>query len=97
MLVLTRKVGEGIAIGDDIRIVVMAVKGKQVRLGIKASPQTAVHREEVYQKILDENVEAAKAPQALSPEALRVVKPERGTGQAPIRRYVKPPKDPVGE
>ena len=43
MLVLTRKVGEGIAIGDDVKIVVMQIKGKQVRLGIKASPSTAVH------------------------------------------------------
>ena len=61
MLVLTRKAGEGIAIGDDVKIVVMQVKGKQVRLGIKASPQTAVHREEVYQKIQEENQEAAQS------------------------------------
>ena len=61
MLVLTRKIGEGIAIGDDIKIVVMQVKGKQVRLGIKASPNTVVHREEVYQRIQDENMRAAKS------------------------------------
>lgn len=61
MLVLTRKVGEGIAIGDDIKIVVMQIKGKQVRLGIKASSQTVVHREEVYQRIQDENQEATTA------------------------------------
>ena len=59
MLVLTRKVGEGIAIGDDIKIVVMQVKGKQVRLGIKASSSTVVHREEVYQRIQDENRSAS--------------------------------------
>ncbi|MBC7660373.1 MAG: carbon storage regulator CsrA [Chitinophagaceae bacterium] len=59
MLVLTRKVGEGIAIGDDIKIVVMQIKGKQVRLGIKASPNTVVHREEVYQRIQDENRQAS--------------------------------------
>ncbi len=57
---LTRKIGEGIAIGDDVKIVVMQVKGKQVRLGIKANPKTIVHREEIYQKILDENSLAAK-------------------------------------
>ena len=51
MLVLTRKLGEGIAIGDDIKIIVMQIKGKQVRLGIKASPSTVVQREEIYQKI----------------------------------------------
>ena len=61
MLVLTRKLGEGIAIGDDIKIIVMQIKGKQVRLGIKASPSTIVHREEIYQKIHDENKLAAKA------------------------------------
>ena len=59
MLVLTRKVGEGIAIGDDVKIIVMQIKGKQVRLGIKASPSTVVHREEVYQRIQDENRQAA--------------------------------------
>jgi carbon storage regulator len=60
MLVLTRKVGEGIAIGDDIKIVVMQIKGKQVRLGIKASPNTMVHREEVFEKIQDENRKASQ-------------------------------------
>ena len=60
MLVLTRKVGEGIAIGDDTKIIVMQVKGKQVRLGIKAAPSTTIHREEVYQKILEENTLATK-------------------------------------
>lgn len=55
MLVLTRKVGEGIAIGEDVKIIVMQIKGKQVRLGIKADPKTSVHREEVFQRIQDEN------------------------------------------
>ena len=66
MLVLTRKVGEGIAIGDDIKIVVMQIKGKQVRLGIKASANTIVHREEVYQRIQEENIRAAQS----QPESL---------------------------
>jgi len=61
VLVLTRKVGEGIAIGDDVKIIVMQIKGKQVRLGIKASPSTVVHREEIYQKIQEENVKASQA------------------------------------
>ena len=61
MLVLTRKLGEGIAIGDDIKIVVMQIKGKQVRLGIKAAPSTVVHREEIYQKIHEENKLASKS------------------------------------
>lgn len=60
MLVLTRRVGEAIAIGDDIKVVVIHVKGKQVRLGIKAGPETMVYREEIYQNILAENRSAAK-------------------------------------
>ena len=54
MLVLTRKVGDVIAIGDEIKIVVMAIKGKQVRLGVQADRSTVVHREEIYQKIQQE-------------------------------------------
>ena len=61
MLVLTRKIGEAISIGDDIKIIVMQVKGKQVRLGIKAGPNTMVHREEVYQRIQDENQSASQS------------------------------------
>lgn len=64
MLVLTRKVGEGIAIGDDVKIIVMQIKGKQVRLGIKADQKTSVHREEVYQRIQEENRNAANATPA---------------------------------
>lgn len=61
MLVLTRKIGEGIAIGEDIKVIVMQIKGKQVRLGIKASPTTSVHREEVFEKIQDENRRATSS------------------------------------
>ena len=59
MLVLTRKLGESIAIDDHIKIVVVQIKGKQVRLGIKAPKETKIHREEVYQAIQDQNTEAA--------------------------------------
>lgn len=61
MLVLTRKLGESIAIDDHIKIVVVQIKGKQVRLGIKAPPETKIHREEVYKAIQDQNTEAAQA------------------------------------
>jgi len=61
MLVLTRKLGESIAIDDNIKIVVVQIKGKQVRLGIKAPKETKIHREEVYQAIQDQNTEASKA------------------------------------
>lgn len=62
MLVLTRKLGESIAIDDHIKIVVVQIKGKQVRLGIQAPKETKIHREEVYQSIQDQNREAGQGP-----------------------------------
>ena len=61
MLVLTRKLGESIAIDDHIKIIVVQIKGKQVRLGIKAPKETKIHREEVYKAIQEQNQEASKA------------------------------------
>jgi carbon storage regulator len=61
MLVLTRKLGESIAIDDHIRITVVQIKGKQVRLGIKAPKETKIHREEVYQAIQDQNTQASQS------------------------------------
>lgn len=58
MLVLTRKLGESIAIDDHIKIVVVQIKGKQVRLGIKAPRETKIHREEIYKAIQDQNQQA---------------------------------------
>ena len=67
MLVLTRKLGESIAIDDHIKIVVVQIKGKQVRLGIKAPRETKIHREEVYKAIQDQNTEASQSDmQAIS-------------------------------
>jgi len=61
MLVLTRKLGESIAIDDDIRITVVQIKGKQIRLGIDAPRETKVHREEVYLAIQAQNKKAVNA------------------------------------
>ena len=55
MLVLTRKIGESIAIDDHIKIRVVQIKGKQVRLGIEAPKDTKIHREEVYLSIQEQN------------------------------------------
>ncbi|MEM4408311.1 MAG: carbon storage regulator CsrA, partial [Candidatus Caldarchaeum sp.] len=60
MLVLTRKVSQSIMIGDEIEIVVLEVRGEQVRLGIRAPKQVEVHRKEVYEQIKAQNVEAAQ-------------------------------------
>lgn len=59
MLVLTRKLGESIAIDDHIKIRVVQIKGKQVRLGIEAPKDTKIHREEVYVAIQEQNVQSA--------------------------------------
>jgi carbon storage regulator len=61
MLVLTRKLGESIAIDDDVKIVVLQIKGRQVRLGIEAPRDTKIHREEVYIAIQEQNREAAES------------------------------------
>lgn len=53
MLILTRRTGETLRIGDEVRITVLGVKGGQVRIGIAAPPSTTVHRDEVYQRIKD--------------------------------------------
>jgi len=58
MLILTRKLGESVTIGDDIKITILGVRGRQVRLGIIAPQKVTIHREEVYFKIQEENKRA---------------------------------------
>ena len=58
MLVLTRKAGEGIVIGDEIRVTILENKEGRIRLGIEAPQDMTIHREEVYQRICQENKEA---------------------------------------
>ncbi len=70
MLVLTRRVGEGITIGTNIRVVVVEMKGGQVRLGIEAPANVPIHRDEIYAKVREENKKAA-APEAVPVDALK--------------------------
>ncbi len=63
MLVLTRKAGESIVIGSDIRVTVLEMQGRQIRLGIEAPLDISVHRGEVYERIREENERAAEGDQ----------------------------------
>lgn len=81
MLVLTRKTGQNIVVGGRIRISVIDVRGRQVRLGVEAPPDMPIHREEVFLKIQEENLQAASArPDDLS-LALRFMAGEVGEEQ----------------
>lgn len=54
MLILTRRIGESVNIGDDIQITILGVRGNQVRIGIEAPQNVPVHREEIYERIKQE-------------------------------------------
>ena len=75
MLVLTRKLGESIAIDDHIKIRVVQIKGKQVRLGIEAPKDTKIHREEVYVAIQEQNQQSADISADKTRSVAKLLKP----------------------
>jgi carbon storage regulator len=72
MLILTRRVGETLRIGDDISVQVLEVRGDQVRLGVAAPKSVAVHREEVFQRIAREEPAAEKSRPERGPAPVRI-------------------------
>jgi carbon storage regulator len=60
MLILTRRVGETVVIGDEVQVTVLGVKGNQVRLGVNAPRDVSVHRQEIYERIRDEQGQGAR-------------------------------------
>jgi carbon storage regulator len=62
MLILTRRVGETVMIGEDVTVTVLGVKGNQVRVGVNAPRDVAVHREEIFERIKREEQDGGEAP-----------------------------------
>jgi carbon storage regulator len=77
MLILTRKLGESVTIGDDIKITILGVRGRQVRLGIIAPQKVTIHREEIYFKIQEENKRAVTATEEDLIRIASIVREER--------------------
>ncbi|HET9388490.1 MAG TPA: carbon storage regulator CsrA [Steroidobacteraceae bacterium] len=74
MLILTRRVGETLMVGNDVTVTVLGVKGNQVRVGINAPKSVAVHREEIFARIQRENAAASTAlPDASASEGPRAL------------------------
>lgn len=74
MLVLTRKVGESVAIGEDIRVTLLGIQGKQVKLGISAPDKIGVYRDEVYKRMQSESPKSSMTLKEDVQELARIIK-----------------------
>lgn len=86
MLILTRKLGESITIGDDIKVTVLGIYGRQVRLGIEAPLKVVVHREEIYVKIQNENQKASRTIKEDLANVMQVLKDKIKKGEGKEKR-----------
>lgn len=66
MLILTRRIGESLQIGDNIKLTVLSVRGNQIQIGINAPPEVPVHREEIYERLKREQREQGAGDKSLS-------------------------------
>ena len=87
MLVLSRKVNQSIMVGDNVRVVVVAVDRDQVKLGIEAPREIAVHRSEIYEEIQRSNRAAAEAPAAPAAAASRATLEPRKKSPKPTKSH----------
>jgi len=86
VLILTRKLGESITIGDDIKVTVLGIYGRQVRLGIEAPLKVVVHREEIYVKIQNENQKASRTIKEDLANVMQVLKDKIKKGEGKEKR-----------
>lgn len=99
MLILTRRLGESINIGDNIKVSILGVTGRQVRIGIEAPSHVIVHREEVYMRIQEENRKASKSLKKDLSSVMNIIKeklrPKKGnTLSGPEIEFTKDKKKP---
>jgi len=78
MLILTRKSGEAITIGQDIKITILSIQGRQVKIGISAPEKVEVYREEIFRKIQRENIKASMSLKEDIQELARIIKASKG-------------------
>jgi len=90
LLILTRKVGESLIIGDQVRVQVLGLKGRQVRLGIEAPEDVVVLREEVQQRLARENLQAAVLEMADLEVLVRALREAAKPGGVPLFRFPAP-------
>lgn len=94
MLILTRRVGETLKIGDDISVTVLGVKGNQVRIGVQAPDEVAVHREEIYDQMQPDHTDlpkpdAPQKPMVLVKKRRQIKCAPKATAQPSHRQAVK--------